>query len=132
MIRLRILTLTVALALPALASSAGADEKVVTWTGWFSDKGCAAGLVARGDIRPNNPACIKECLDEGATAVFVSEEAKALFEVRDYASVKEDVGYHIELTGTVDRAGETISVRSVKRLAFTGAMCALPKKPTKP
>jgi hypothetical protein len=129
-IRLAALILTVGLASPMHAASpAGADEKVDTWTGWFSDLSCAAPYVARGEIAPNNPGCVKKCLDKGVPPVFVSEQAKALFEVKDYPSVKEDVGYHVEVTGVVDRAARAISIRSVKRLSYTGALCALPKKP---
>lgn len=129
MIRLCALILAATLITPVFATPAPGSEAVVTWTGWFSDKSCASAYVARGDIRPNNPNCVKECLDEGAAAVFVSEQAKALFEVRDYASVKDDVGYRLEVTGVVDQAAGALAIRSVKRLELTGAMCALPKKP---
>jgi hypothetical protein len=109
--------------------AAGVPESdVKTWTGWFSDLQCAKRSVERGDIRPNNPDCVKRCLKDGVTPVFISEQAKALFEVRDYSSVAADVGYHIELTGTLDESGKAISVRSVKRLKYVGAVCALPKK----
>jgi hypothetical protein len=111
------------------AAVIGADtSEVKTWTGWFSDMGCASPRVARGLIGPSNPDCVKRCLDEGATPVFVSEQAKALFEVKDYPSVKDDVGYHVELTGTVDAEAKTIAVQTVKRLSYVGSLCARPKK----
>jgi hypothetical protein len=113
---------------PVLPTDPGARPK--TWTGWFSDKSCASPRVARGDIGPNNPDCVKKCLDKGVTAVFISEQAKALFEVRDYPAVKDDVGWHIEVTGTVDDAAKTISVRSVKRLEYVGSTCSLRRKKT--
>jgi hypothetical protein len=98
------LLLALWLALPALATSAGGNEKLVTWTGWFSDRSCAAPFVARGEFAPNNPDCVKKCLDKGVAPVFISEQAKAMFEVRDYVSVKDDVGYLVELTGVLDEA----------------------------
>jgi hypothetical protein len=107
-----------------------ADEASVTWTGWFSDLGCASSRVSRGDIGPNGTECVKRCIDEGATPVFISEQAKALFEVRDYPDVKDDVGYHVEVTGRVDETAKTISVTSVKRLSKVVQMCARPKKNT--
>lgn len=116
---------------PGTSARAAADAPeadVKTWTGWFSDLQCAKPRVERGDIGPNNPDCVKRCLKDGVTPVFISEQAKALFEVRDYPSVAADVGYHIALTGTLDESGKTISVRSVKRLTYVGALCALPKK----
>ncbi|MPZ17367.1 MAG: hypothetical protein GEV06_05585 [Luteitalea sp.] len=114
--------------MPARAVPDAPESKVKTWTGWFSDLQCAAPRIARGDIGPNNPDCVKRCLKDGVTPVFISEQARALFEVRDYPSVSADVGYHIELTGTLDEAGKAISVRSVKRLEYVGAFCALPNK----
>lgn len=112
------------------AGTARAGEST-TWTGFFSDKGCAKSKVARGDITPNNAVCVARCLDDGATAVFMSEQAKAMFDVTGYATtkIKEDLGYHLEVTGIVDADAKTIAVTSVKRLEYVGAMCGLPKKP---
>ena len=112
----------------AQAAADALEPAVKTWTGWFSDLQCATPRVERGDIGPNNPDCVKRCLKDGATPVFISEQAKALFEVRDYPSVAADVGYHVQLTGTLDESGKAISVRSVKRLKYIGALCALPRK----
>jgi hypothetical protein len=89
---------------------------------------CASPRVARGLIGPNNPDCVKRCLEEGAAPIFISEQAKTLFEVKDYASVKDDVGYHVEVTGAVDEETKTISVQTVKRLSCVGALCARPRK----
>jgi hypothetical protein len=60
--------------------------------------------------------------------VFISEQAKAVYEVRDYASVKDDVGYYLQITGEVDQEAKTVSVKSVKRLSEVTAMCLLPRK----
>ncbi len=98
-----------------------------TWTGWFSDKQCAR--VTPGEApRPNGTACVKKCLDEGSPAVFISEQAKGIYEVRGYASVKDDVGYRLEITGDVNEETRTVFVKSVKRLSEVTAMCLLPKK----
>ncbi|MGH9160191.1 MAG: hypothetical protein ACRD2X_09425 [Vicinamibacteraceae bacterium] len=114
---------------PSARVDADAPGTVVkTWTGWFSDLQCAKPRIERGDVGPNNPDCVKRCLKDGVTPVFISEQAKALFEVRDYPSVHTDVGYHIELTGTLDERGKAISVRSVRRLKYVGALCALARK----
>ena len=93
---------------------------------WFSDKTCAR--VTDDTPRPNGTACVKKCLAEGAALVFISEQAKAVFEVRDFPTAKDDVGYHVELTGTVNPVAKTISVRSVKRLSELTAICFIPKK----
>jgi hypothetical protein len=99
--------------------------------GWFSDIECAAPRVAKGMIGPNNPDCVKRCLDKGITPVFVSEQARAFFAVKDYPSIKDDLGFHVEVTGVVDETAQTISVRSVKRLAGVGALCRLPARPNR-
>jgi hypothetical protein len=124
----RIWMVTGAIAI-AVSTAAAADQSgVQTMTGWFSDAQCAPSRVKKGVIAPNGTACVKRCLEKGATAVFISEETKTMFEVKGYPHVKDDAGYYIELAGTVDDAGKTISVTSVKRLAPVEAMCALPRK----
>ena len=125
----RALTVGLGLVIPALAAAQSASEpKTTTSTGWFSDKGCATPRVARGETGPNNPVCVKRCLDEGAVPVFVSEQAKALFDVKDHATIKDDVGYRVEVTGIVDEEAKTITVKSVKRLEAVPVTCARPKK----
>lgn len=129
----RAVTVGLGLVIPALAAAQSAPEpKTTTSTGWFSDKGCAAPKVARGQIGPNNPDCVKRCLDEGAVPVFISEQAKAMFDVKDYATVKDDVGYRVEITGIVDEEAKTITVKSVKRLEAVPVTCARPQKRATP
>jgi hypothetical protein len=131
MVRIGALTIAITLAAASFGSAAaasGGSETTITSTGWFSDISCAAPRVARGDIGPNNPDCIKRCLDEGKTPVFVDEQARAFYEVKSYPSVKEDLGWHIELTGTVDADRKFITVQSVKRLEYSGPQCGLKKK----
>jgi hypothetical protein len=118
------------LGLPVLAAAQDAAPRpdITTSTGWFSDRGCAAPRMKRGDISPNNPDCAKRCLDDGAVAVFISEQAKVLLEVKDYPTVKDDVGYRVEVTGIVDEEAKTIAVKSVKRLEAVPIMCGRPKR----
>lgn len=113
-----------------VVSSLGAQSRngtAVKWTGWFSDKQCAR-ITPGEEPRPNGTACVKKCLDEGAPAVFISEQARAIYELRDHASVKQDVGYYVEMTGVVDEKAKTLSVKSVKRLSEVTAACLLPRK----
>ena len=118
----------IVLSASALGSAAGRTEIKTTWTGWFSDEGCAATRVKSGTITPNGTICVKKCLGEGATPVFVSEQAKDMYAVKDHASLLADVGYRLELTGVVDQKARTIFVRSVKRLSEIVQMCGLKKK----
>ena len=119
---------TTAVAIVLAAAVLPIPEETTTWTGWFSDKGCAESKVKSGNISPNGTECVKRCLRDGATPVFLSEQAKAMFEVKDHAGVLSDVGYRVEVTGVVDEEAKTISVRSVKRLSEVVQTCALPKK----
>jgi hypothetical protein len=120
MAALALLVTTGALTPPAPAA------REVTWTGWFSDKGCAR--VRDGEVAPNGTACVKKCLGEGAQAVFISEQAKAIFDLRDHPAVLADVGFRVEITGTLDEDAKTLSLKSVKHLSEVVSMCALPPK----
>jgi len=104
------------------------DEKITTFTGWFSDEGCATGRVAQGLIGPTNPECAKRCLESGPAAVFISEKEKALFKVAGYTHAKDELGWHVEITGKLDEGSKTLSVQSIKHLEFVGAMCGRPIK----
>ena len=123
---LRVITLAALLVIPALGTEP-TPTTTETWTGWFSDKQCAR-VRPDEEPRPNGTACVKKCLDEGSPAVFISEQAKAVYEVRDYASAKDDVGFRVEMTGEVDEKAKAVSVKSVKRLSEVTAMCLVPKK----
>jgi hypothetical protein len=127
MVQVLAVALAMGLAVSASAGPSRHDEtKTVTWTGWFSDGRCAR--VRDGKVGPNNTECVLRCLNEGSKAVFISEQAKAIFEVKDYPDAREDVGYRIELTGAVDESAGTISVKSVKRLSKVVPVCLVPKR----
>ena len=111
-----------------LVTAVVVGENTATLTGWLSDKGCAESKVRAEEVKPNGTVCVKKCLDEGATPVFVHPENRALYELTDYPTLREDVGYHLELTGIVDEKAKTIAVRSVKRLGEVVNICVIPKK----
>lgn len=110
------------LLVPALSSA-----ERVTLTGWFSCNKCTAARVAKGDIRPSNPVCSKECIEKGDDAMFLSEQGKESLKVRKYTSATEDLGYHVEVVGVVDASAKTITIEGVKRLSYEGASCARPR-----
>ena len=129
MSRFSILFAALALTTSALTAAVRPAENVVTWNGWFSDEGCAAAKLKADDVTPNGTICVKKCLDEGATPVFVNPKTRAMYKVKDHAAVMEDVGFYLELTGVADENAKTISVRSVKRLGDVIQMCG--RKPKK-
>jgi len=124
--------LTFAIAVSALAFAQTPAPTQVTWTGWFGDAGCSAGRFSKPTVTPPNPECARKCIQEGATGVFLSEQARAVFKVTGYPSLVDDLGYRVEVTARVDEATKTISVQSVKRISdYEGAACARPS-PKKP
>src|SRR5687768_9550780 len=92
----RMAMLVAPLVLWASMVPAVSSPRAVTLNGWFSDKGCAATKIKSGDITPNGTICVKKCLDEGATPVFVDQKAGAMYDVTgSSAAVKDDVGYYL-------------------------------------
>jgi hypothetical protein len=126
MIRLSALAFGLVLTTATITAQPQKSGTSTTWTGWFSDKQCAR--ITNDTPRPNGTACVKKCLAEGATAVFISEQAKAIYEVREHPTVPEDVGYHVEVTGVIDEEARTIAIASVKRLSEVVPTCAPPPK----
>jgi hypothetical protein len=114
-----------------LASIAGADVKTVAWTGWFSDYDCASGRARGGVFTQTNPECAKICIEKGSAPVFISEQAKAIFTVKGYPSVIDDLGYHLEVHATIDEGAKTITIQEVKRLEYQGASCSRSSRPAK-
>jgi hypothetical protein len=112
----------------SLAKTKPAQSETMKLTGWFACEKCTASRVAKGDLRPSNPVCAKECTESGSEAVFLSEQGRELLKVRNYAGAKDDFGYHIEVTGVVDAKARTISIETVKQLSYEGASCARPSK----
>jgi hypothetical protein len=111
-----------------LAALSGSSEKDVTWTGWFSDFKCAHARAAGGLFTVTNPDCAKSCIQRGEVPVFISEQAQAVFTVKDYKDVIDNLGFHLEVTGAVDESAKTIRVKSVKQLAGDGPACMRPKR----
>lgn len=112
--------------------TASAESATVKLTGWFACNKCTIARVAKGEIRPSNPVCAKDCIVKGDEPVFLSEQGREALKVRGYANVTEDLGYHVEVTGVIDRGAGTIRIESVKQLSHEGASCTrTPRKPSK-
>lgn len=120
--------LRITIGILAICLTGTAAEKAVTWTGWFSDYGCASGRVRAGIIAPTNPECAKSCIEKGAAPVFISEQAKEMFTVKDYPGVIDDLGYHVDVEAKVDEAAKTISIIKVTRHEYQGASCSRKSK----
>lgn len=119
---------TIFLILGSVTATGKAAEKSVTWTGWFSDLKCASARAVKGTFTATNPECARQCIEAGGAAVFISEQAKAIFQVKAYSAVAGDLGYQLEVQGTVDDAANTITIEKVTRLNYEVPACVRPKK----
>lgn len=125
----------IALSVPAKAlwlaglfvTTAASGPAPVKLTGWFSCEKCTAPKAARGEFRPSNPVCARNCIEKGSEPVFISEQGKELLKIRNYASIADDLGFHLEVTGIVEPNTKTISIEKVRRLEYEGASCARPR-----
>jgi hypothetical protein len=113
-----------------LTTSAMAAPKTVTWTGWFSDSQCALARAASGTFSATNPDCAKRCIQNGSAPAFISEQAQAVFTVKDYPAVVDDLGFRVEVVAEVDEAAKTLSIKKVTRLSEVVLACQRPRKAT--
>jgi len=121
-------SLAICITASMLTTRSAAEPQTVTWTGWFSDSQCALARAASGIFTATNPDCARRCIEKGAAPVFISEQAKAVFTVKDYPGVIADLGYRLEVVATVDEAAKTLSIKKVTRVSEAGPACALPRK----
>ena len=113
----------------ALTLAAHAETRLVTWTGKFSDAGCATPRAKAGVFAGVNPDCAKKCLEKGVAPVFIAEKEKLLVALKGYPSVIADLGYPVEVHGTYDPSANTLAVTKVTRIGdFEGPSCARPQK----
>src|SRR5262249_42825942 len=89
---------------------AWASSSTITSTGFFADLDCVKGRVATGIYTPSNPECAKKCLEKGSPLVFLDAQAKAMYTVKGYSDAIGDLGYRMEVTGTVDDAAKTLTI----------------------
>jgi maltose-binding protein MalE len=102
-----ILALGLAMALPALASTA---PTAGTWTGWISDSHCAE----KGANAKHTQACVEKCTKDGGKVVFFNNADKKLYNL-DEAGAKlalDHVGHEVTVSGAV--ADGTITVEKIE------------------
>lgn len=99
----RILVLCAALATLSVMGFA----KTTTIRGRVNDAKCGAGMV--------NAACAQKCVAAGEPAILVQDKTNKIYKIANQDAIKDHVGGHVALTGTVD--GDTITITSVKVLS---------------
>ena len=102
----RVLSLMVA-AFFLTAIAAGAAEST-TIKGWISDSMCGAKHAGSG------AACVKKCISDGMTPVFVDEAKKAVWTIDNPDSVKSFYGDHVTVTATADAGKKSVHIDSIE------------------
>jgi hypothetical protein len=104
----RVLSLLVAaFCLTALAASAANTTKI---NGWISDSMCGAKHAGSG------AACVKKCIDDGMTPVFVDEAKKEVWTIDNPDAVKAFYGDHVTVTATADADKKSVHIDSIADL----------------
>ena len=114
------LLLSVAATAALLAGLAAAKEKLMTVAGWVSDENCGAQHT-----RPGGGDCIRKCLRGGQAIghpewkpqrmVFVADKDKRIWVVENPAALKDQEGYHVEMTVGFDLTKKSLRVERVVR-----------------
>ncbi|MBV8819303.1 MAG: hypothetical protein JO022_13160 [Acidobacteriaceae bacterium] len=91
---------TIAFTLLSTAAFAG------SWSGTISDSNCGA---KHADASDKSMACVKRCMERGATPVFVTGDK--VLKISNPDAVKEVVGQKVQLTGEL--VGDTVTVEKV-------------------
>ncbi len=92
------------LALPAMAKDS-------TWAGWISDSQCGAkGANAAHE------GCAKKCISAGEKPVLVTDGAGKVVPIDNPDAVKDVLGKHVSVKGTMTAAG-AVHIASVSEVA---------------
>ena len=101
----RVLSLLIAaFCLTAIAASATDSTKI---NGWISDSMCGAKHAGSG------AACVKKCIEDGMTPVFVDEAKKVVWTIDNPDAVKAFYGDHVTVTATADADKKSVHIDSI-------------------
>lgn len=109
----------------ALATAMSATGFAADMTGYVSDDACATKSAksarAADWIKADAfEACVKRCVKEGSSMVFVTEDNKILrFDARSNAKAMPLLGHHVKVTGTA--TGGTLTVDSIAAIPMSKA-----------
>jgi hypothetical protein len=96
------------MALAALLLATGMAS-AASMTGWISDSMCGAG---NGNGSAESRKCAKDCIKNGAAAVFVSEKEQKVYKLNG-KDVKSMIDHKVTISG--DLSGDTFTVKDVKK-----------------
>jgi len=108
-------------AILSLAMLASAAPQAATLTGYVSDTKCATSGASKSTaaewIKPAVfEKCVKECVEAGSEAVFLTEDNKMVtFDAAAKEKIKPFLGHKVNVTGTIKNGVLTIEkIASVK------------------
>jgi hypothetical protein len=93
-----------------LAVSASAGAHATTVTGWVGDSKCGAHGAEKAD-------CVAKCVQAGAAPILVSDKDQSVLKIDNPDAVKDHLGHHVSVTGTV--ANGSIHIDSVSMVGGT-------------
>ena len=101
----RVLSLLVAaFCLTAIAASATDSTKI---NGWISDSMCGAKHAGSG------AACVKKCINDGMSPVFVDEAKKEVWTIDNPDAVKAFYGDRVTVTATADTDKKSVHIDAI-------------------
>lgn len=81
-----------------------------TMTGWISDASCGA---SNANSSAASRECARNCLNNGADAVFVSDSDGKVYKIAGKVDPKKHVDYKVKVTGEVK--GDTVTVEQIAK-----------------
>lgn len=87
----------------------GATAMAEEWSGTISDSKCAK---AHADASEKSQACVKKCVEGGASAVFVTGDKVLKIADASMAKVKPHLGHKVTITGSLK--DDTVTVNTIK------------------
>ncbi len=93
--------------LVTFAAVAGWAADTTTINGWISDSMCGAKHAGSGSD------CVKKCIANGMSPVFVDEAQKAVWKIDNPDAVKAFYGSHVTISATTDRDKKTVHIESI-------------------
>jgi hypothetical protein len=98
-----LILLCAAMAVAPLATAADSSSL----NGWISESGCGAKHAGSG------AACVKKCIEGGASPVFVDEAKKAVWTIDNPDAVKGFYGDHVTVTAKADPEKMSVHIEKI-------------------
>jgi hypothetical protein len=99
----------IALAMVLGVSMFGVTAMAEEWSGTISDSKCGKG---HADASEKSQACVKKCVEGGASAVFVTGDKVLKISDASMDKVKPHLGHKVTITGSL--TDDTVTVDTIR------------------